>query len=50
MEWRKSSKSGNAGDCVELRQDLAAARDSKCPDVTLPLSREAIRQLVDLVR
>jgi len=31
MEWRKSSFSGSGGDCVEVRQDLAAVRDSKSP-------------------
>ena len=31
MEWRKSSFSGDSGDCVEVRQDLAALRDSKNP-------------------
>lgn len=50
MEWRKSSRSGSATNCVELRQDLAAARDSKHPRVTLPLSREAVRRLIDLVK
>ncbi|WP_075977026.1 DUF397 domain-containing protein [Actinokineospora bangkokensis] len=30
MEWRKSSFS-EGGDCVEVRQDLAAVRDSKNP-------------------
>jgi hypothetical protein len=28
--WRKSSKS-NTGQCVEVRQDLGALRDSKRP-------------------
>jgi len=31
MEWRKSSFSGSGGDCVQVRQDLAAVRDSKNP-------------------
>lgn len=31
MEWRKSSFSGDSGNCVEVRQDLAAVRDSKNP-------------------
>jgi hypothetical protein len=31
MDWRKSSFSGSSGDCVEVRQDLAAMRDSKNP-------------------
>lgn len=31
MEWRKSSFSAASGNCVEVRQDLAAIRDSKNP-------------------
>lgn len=31
MDWRKSSFSGSGGDCVQVRQDLAAPRDSKNP-------------------
>lgn len=31
MDWRKSSFSGDGGDCVEVRRDLAAVRDSKSP-------------------
>ncbi|PWW64760.1 DUF397 domain-containing protein [Actinokineospora spheciospongiae] len=30
MEWRKSSRSDDAN-CVQVRQDLAAVRDSKNP-------------------
>jgi len=30
--WRKSSKSNTGGSCVEVRNDLAAIRDSKNPD------------------
>jgi hypothetical protein len=29
VDWRKSSFSGDGGNCVEVRQDLAAIRDSK---------------------
>lgn len=29
--WRKSSKSDTGGSCVEVRNDLAAVRDSKNP-------------------
>ncbi|HEV7646982.1 MAG TPA: DUF397 domain-containing protein [Actinophytocola sp.] len=32
--WRKSSKS-ESGNCVEVRQDLAAVRDSKSPSRAL---------------
>ena len=30
--WRKSSKSDTGGQCVEVRRDLGALRDSKQPD------------------
>lgn len=43
--WRKSSKSADAGQCVEVRNDLTALRDSKRPDVIMPLSRRALAQL-----
>lgn len=36
MNWRKSSFSGDSGNCVEIRQDLAAIRDSRNPGPTLP--------------
>ncbi|WP_084735677.1 DUF397 domain-containing protein [Actinophytocola xinjiangensis] len=42
--WRKSSRSGS-GDCVEVRNDLAAVRDSKNPGLTLPVGRTALSQL-----
>lgn len=29
--WRKSSKSNTGGNCVEVRGDLTALRDSKAP-------------------
>ena len=42
MDWRKSSFSGDGGNCVEVRQDLAAVRDSKNaagPTLVVDLSR-----------
>ncbi|MCG8920032.1 DUF397 domain-containing protein [Actinokineospora sp. PR83] len=45
MEWRKSSRSHDTN-CVELRQDLTAVRDSKRPGVTLPVTRTAVRELI----
>jgi hypothetical protein len=50
VEWRKSSRSGNASNCVELRQDLAAVRDSKNPATVLPVSRTAVRALLTDLR
>jgi len=41
VEWRKSSFSGSGGNCVEVRQDLAAVRDSKsatAPALTVDLA------------
>lgn len=35
MDWRKSSFSGDSGECVEIRQDLGALRDSKNPGPAL---------------
>lgn len=29
--WRKSTKSGAHSDCIEVRGDLGAVRDSKTP-------------------
>jgi uncharacterized protein DUF397 len=50
MEWRRSSSSAASGNCVEVRQDLAAIRDSKNPTgptlVVEPAAfREALRRL-----
>ena len=32
IEWRKSSRSTNTDNCVEVAGDLAAVRDSKNPE------------------
>ncbi len=45
MTWRKSSRSETGGQCVEMRNDLAAIRDSKNPEVTIPVSRAAVARL-----
>jgi hypothetical protein len=47
--WRKSSKSNTGANCVEVRNDLAAIRDSKNPDgptLTVDLARllSAVRE------
>jgi hypothetical protein len=43
--WRKSSKSDTGGSCVEVRNDLAAIRDSKHPAVIMPVSRATLTRL-----
>lgn len=43
--WRKSSKSDSGASCVEVRNDLAALRDSKHPVVAMPVSRPALARL-----
>jgi len=54
-EWRKSSFSGSGGNCVQVRQDQAAIRDSKNPagpslPVDLPTLLAAIRSGSSSVR
>jgi Domain of unknown function (DUF397) len=48
--WRRSSKSGETGNCVEFRNDLVAVRDSKRPEVTLIAGRVAVTRLVSFAR
>lgn len=48
--WRRASQSGDTGNCVELRQDLAAVRDSKRPDAVLPVPAKATRKLLTFLR
>jgi hypothetical protein len=50
MTWRRSSRSGSGGNCVEVRGDLRALRDSKSPEAMIPVSRAALRSLVTHVR
>ena len=53
-EWRKSSYSGQDGNCVEVARNLpglVAARDSKVPGgARLVVSREAWQAFVRTVR
>jgi hypothetical protein len=48
--WRRSSRSGDTGNCVEVRNDLAAVRDSKRPETTLAVPRRALTRLVAFTR
>jgi Domain of unknown function (DUF397) len=48
--WRRSSRSGETGNCVEVRNDLSAVRDSKRPGTALRIDRRVLRQLVDFAR
>lgn len=48
--WRRSSRSGNAGNCVEVRSDLAGLRDSKRPEVALPVPQQTFAKLITFVR
>jgi len=52
-QWRKSSYSGNTGNCVEVADlgHVIAVRDSKKPDgPVLMLSRQAWRQFTSDTR
>ncbi len=46
MDWRKSSFSGSSGDCVQVRQDLTAVRDSKNPAAVLAVDLPALLNAV----
>jgi hypothetical protein len=48
--WRKSSQSGPTGNCVEVRYDLAALRDSKRPENTLRLGPGVVGRLLDFAK
>jgi hypothetical protein len=48
--WRRSSQSGETGNCVELRGDLAAVRDSKRPAAVLPVPATATRKMITFLR
>jgi hypothetical protein len=46
--WRKSSRSANTSNCVELHRSLAAVRDSKRsagPELSVPGLPELVRRL-----
>lgn len=49
--WRKSSVSANGGNCVEVRGDLGAVRDSKNADgPALAIGKQAVTALVRALR
>jgi len=47
MKWRKSSKT-NTGNCVEIRQDLGAVRDSK--DRGEALEIQGLPKLIEMLK
>jgi hypothetical protein len=49
MTWRKSSFT-ETGTCVEIRSDLAAVRDSKQPEVVMPISKTALSRFTAFAR
>lgn len=49
--WRKSSKSNTGANCVEVRNDLAAIRDSKNPGgAHLTMPSENLSLLLTVLR
>jgi hypothetical protein len=52
LSFRKSSYSGEEGNCVEMatHPDGAALRDSKKPDVVLFFDRAAVADFIDSVK
>lgn len=49
-EWRKSSYSGENGNCVEVNKDQGSVRDSKSPSVVLVLGRDVCDRFVVAVK
>lgn len=49
-DWRKSSYSGADNNCVEVRRDLAAIRDSKNPGHAVRINRAAWLRFLGTVR
>jgi hypothetical protein len=50
VRWKKSSRSGSVSDCVEVRSDRAAVRDSKHPSSQLTLPRTALLELLAQIK
>lgn len=51
IRWRKSTKSGQEADCVEVGHTLTALRDSKVPDGSrLVVDHRACRALIEWAR
>ncbi|WP_189223660.1 DUF397 domain-containing protein [Saccharothrix coeruleofusca] len=50
-QWRKSSRSSAQTNCVEVRRDLCAVRDSKSPEGSvLRFDNRAIVEFIAAVR
>lgn len=49
MTWRKSSRS-DVNQCVEVRGDLTALRDSKNPGAVMPVERAGLARLTEFAR
>lgn len=49
MTWRKSSFS-DPNNCVEVRGDLTAIRDTKNPGPVMPVDRSALERLMAHLR
>ncbi|RKT49280.1 DUF397 domain-containing protein [Saccharothrix australiensis] len=41
--WRRSSRSGSESNCVEIKSGFGLLRDSKHPEVELPIHPAALR-------
>ena len=49
-DWRKSSHTGADNNCVEVRRDLTAIRDSKNPEPVLRINHAAWLRFLGMVR
>lgn len=50
VRWKKSSRSSDSSDCVEVGNHLGAVRDSKNPDVVLVFGPTRLRAFVQALK
>jgi hypothetical protein len=50
VRWKKSSRSSDSSDCVEVANHLGAVRDSKNPEAALEVSPARLRAFVDALK
>ena len=52
VEWRRSERCGEAGNCVEIADqgDGVSIRNSTMPSVVLPISVDAFRDMIAAIK